>query len=853
MSLDSFYKKVQNFFRARVKKFSTFKIEKESQNGVVKNESVETSLQNRDIEKHLVAFQEQFQDLYPVLKQEFIYAFLTKIREENQKGANSLQQLLNTLDQQKRELQLLDKAIREESLLVTRKTLLYNNQLFANWDLAKKAEEVMQSRYQGTIPFGHIVNEDVRKQVLQQLRIFFAQQLEEVAALVAIARLRQQKREEMARFQKEALQKLTQFPKDHEQKEAAQAFIQRVAALGVEKQKAMSLASDAGSSLLDAAYDEYLQCKKDLLQFFQQLEDQERMREQEGQEIIHTLKRRLFEIFSNSSLFPDLQEQFLNVRKMLCHKLQGLQEKLFDKSISLDAYRNSIFDLAYEHDLLLLRRELAFRATRLRELREALYRILNDMHEVSHLLEIAVIEKGLLYEEICDLDLQMKQFLHQLENPFPLFQAAYQLENVNQVFLMLWVRLEKLQKEAQNKFTQAVALLEPTAEKIAKEFLKTVDDLEEVVKETTGIRPNLVERTKQRLQEKVLKDSEKMAQIRVLMKALEKEYHFSAPLSFFMHIGDQRVRRKMLHESQELDHTIRATKAFAKSLQYSKVFDEERVDGILEAFEGEHYLEEGKQEKNSAVSAWSTYTRKMIKVALIIEQELLLDIGFLDMRALLDIEEKKLSKALFLALTKAREQLSSALENLIGVTTLKEGQLFKSIQESLIKKSRAWLEKQDEQSEGKSSQQLLKRVRSLCHVLFETQLFLASCTRNYSAQCTLIVCKLQHFVALLEEEQQEKRKGISSFWKPKIAECHALKGNIERLELAEESKEAFETVIQGIFQKIEEIPEVKKQSAVEKIKREELQQEIYAAVQMLDTAVKLPLHYLPGHLTFFYP
>jgi len=602
-------------------------------------------------------------------------------------------------------------------------------------DLPKNAEKIINQEF---VPETAHLDE----------KNFFDHQINDLRALVARGKSRLTKLREMEEFRKNAVSSLQKMEPYKDLKAYREELAEQCQSLGISRNELRKIPDDAFDITIDKAYDHFLGIKQKAPELTQEIDRKCCQLEKTVQDAAQTIQRRLFEIFSGLIPFPDLKEQLQTLRSTLSTKMLRWQKQFAQAMLTVDEYLLRVLELPYDHDVILLRNELAFRATRLRELREECHRILKEVQHAMRLMIVAGQNHGSLFDENKALVDNLKKYIYNIEHPFQLFLRCTEFENVNELFRSLWIELEGLEKQREMVLQLVYKELPLHIEAIKKRFLHAADDLEEVIKVIQGKRPNIVGPMERELKE-VVPDA-LWSQWQELNSALEKRFPFIRPFSFFMTIDDARKRQSTLFAAEKLDHKIESTRQFAKNQQFIKVFEEEHVDAILELFERQHVIENaaipagpmtpgsvapfgarspganlchpivGFRHFGSAgiavengVEAWDQYEQSMRTTMIQVEQEVLLDIGLIDMHALLDIQEEKLKSALQSCVEKAKEHVPILQQQLTDFET--DGIVVKAVADELRQELVTW--ENEKTVQDSTSRYWLTRLREFCHVL----------------------------------------------------------------------------------------------------------------------------------------
>lgn len=729
-------------------------------------------------------------------------------------------------------------------------------------DLQKKAQAVVSESFPEELLAKDVQSDEAQAASFQKVQRFLDLQFQKLGSLLEQGKEREKKLKEIKDFQDRFILSLGQFKWCLDVRPHLNALVEDLKKLNVQKIEFVKLETEQIESVIDAAYARFSTMKDGQGALFDAIIQECKQSERSARDSLRTTKRRLFEIFTFVTPYPNLKAELKILANNLFKKMRVWNSNFFQGQLSSEQVLLHVVELPYEHDVILARNELDFRATRLLELREETHRLLRHMLDTWHFLEIAGLSlQDHLYRDASVLISDLQKYLELVENPFQVFSTSSEFENVNETFRRIWMQLEVLQPKVQACQKNADAYLHAHFEKIKRQFLKTVDDLEEVCQASTGVRPHLMLPLERELNETL--PDKRLEVLRGQMAMLEARYGFARPFSFFMSIQDFRVQQDLLQQAEHLFQRIEATILFAKSLQYMKTFEEERVDVILEGFERRFLIEDSKIRLPQ--SAWDKYLKRMEHTILLIEREVLLDIGFLDMRALFDIEEKQLLSMLHLAIEKAKAHVPLLQEELRALSKEKkeEGVLEKRVRDALQQALLSWKEsvlESEKKSPSESSRFWLKKLMLFCHILFEAKILCSAALGSASALYAELLSKLSAYVDYVESYLVQKRQ-LKGSDKPWINECLPLRMHVINLELSEENAEEFLLGIESIFKKIEQIAEIKAQdgqdnSEKDNSERAGLEKELRDHLEMLshlkrEAHLEKPLHYVPGYIDYF--
>jgi hypothetical protein len=233
-----------------------------------------------------------------------------------------------------------------------------------------------------------------------------------------------------------------------------------------------------------------------------------------------------------------------------------------------------------------------------------------------------------------------------------------------------------------------------------------------------------------------------------------------------------------------------------------------------------------------------------------VAEEVLLDVGLLDAKAILDRDDKKLKYAVLLALETAQSLFQSLI---VQLKESPETGFFKSVYQDLLYKIQDVQKRQmDEQQMDALFERgaLVEQLARCCHLLFQAKMLLGSRHDNPIAKRNLFISavrlKLQEIEAYI---QQERKKTASFLVDPWIEECHAARRTIEKLELATE-KSAIQAIIEQFCSQLLSIPEMKRHM-IDACKQELLQELDRISSIPKQNYFAFPLYAIPGYLDYF--
>ena len=711
------------------------------------------------------------------------------------------------IKQQTEGMRCLDREIKKKYADLQRKAVPYiaefmTPNLRQYQDLYKEAVHLVESTTE--IPFQGILflSENVQKQVLQRLDLFLTELEQKIENLVVLGHTRNKKIRELEQFQTEygaLLHGLTCYL-DMQKQYADEMHALR--ALKINKEIFLKMKRADIDECVATRYSTYLRMKEESEQKIHRYKEMTQSLYQQCQDSTHTLKRRLPEIFAEESPYPDLLDSLARVHTTLKVNIQEKQKLFFNGKLTLDAFRVHLSNLAYDHDVRHLRNELESRTKRLRELRAASLLPIEPLQAAKRNFEIMQLtHKEPLYRKIVDTSHDCKKILEHLENRRELFKDSMTFESVSSTMKRLWLQVEERQQKAKELIAQCESIFTLHADPFQKRLFQLLNDLEEITLEKLGKRPNLYDFYEQKLKERSPKSH--WEQLCLICDEIEQKFPYVKPISFFLLFTESSERKKCLQEACiSLEH-IQETVAFAKSMQYIKTFEEERVDDFLELFEHKQLLLENEYTPSECVASWKRYTAFMEKSCFQVQVEVFLDIGLLDQKALLDIEEDKLTQTLKNAVMRAKLHLEDPDQGTISLLRRLPGS---KERDQLLQGFGAWI--LASQNDANDSRTWMERLRSFCNLFFQARVLLNEPSGNRSSLTAHILLAARSLVDALEQFIQKKRgrSELLHLVNPWIEECHMLQEWIEAWEVEHETKEIYEDYFQRICNAIEAIP-----------------------------------------------
>ena len=818
-------------------------------------------------EKGLQSLLHETEEVSPFLKELYVAPYIDSV--EARLGGPLREEILKEITQQKEHLFLLQKTMHDTFQMLKKRAVGTVEQLMLTEinvykDLPKKHEALLKPEQTLVLPHEPILTQENYQQIVQKIQEQQEKSYQESQSLVSVGRKRNQQLLEIADFQKMVLNSLEKYKRCRDFQDEVKSISEQISHLHLSKNDLLSLDAAHIENAFNDRYSAYLEMKKGMSAQYAQLDLEYKKAQDRISGSKLRLKRRLCEIFSFIFPYPDLFESLKACRHLLNRKLEVLDEQFFHGTISSLEYENLCNDLAYEHDIVLLRNELSFRATRLKELREEVFRLYREMQAHKRYVQIATMASSdAIYKEGAHILAQLKELIKALDDPFRAFAHCLENEQINQTFRSFWLKVEDLQPKVQEWKIFAQNRIAENLQTVKKAISKALDDLEEVIKQEEGARPALVNTFDDVSRESLNDDA-----IRVFTKIgnLERKYPYIQPFSFFIQVDDFRVRQKMLREAKKLTDRLYASRKFAKTLQQYKTFEEERIDDILEAYEKSFLVEEKGFDESDLLLAWEEYTSHTWRSISLVEEEVLFDIGLLDRKALMDVDPRALEKILHYATLEAYKKTvhpqNGYLHQLEAIELDKiPFSLLRDVYNALVESFKDWARAHPEKDSDDEKESFFwqERLNSFCQNLFRLKCFRAAIQNNINAKCFLLREQLQRAVTLLEHWLQRRRRtegyNPNELW---IPECFQLRYEIERFSTDEDSGSAFLPLIEKTFARIEKIPEVHYAKAEDKALFDHLliKQELMTQIQEIDAIknakqAQEPFFYLPGYLKFF--
>ncbi len=724
---------------------------------------------------------------------------------------------------------------------------LFRPEYLAYPDFTQKANKIVAKEFSPPQVIGEFSDEEFSR-IKEEALTFCDGQLVELAQLVEAAKLRIERLGEMAQYAK-LFFLFTAPAKEFKDLVADYHHLEEdVRSFQVSPKQLQKGSFEENEALVKSSYEKYLELKKKMPNALNQLIREAAISEVRTIDNKAAVKRRLFEIFWNISPYQDLSESFHDMKKLLTDELREAMHNFYTGKITSSELLEICQEMPYEHDVVKLRNEISHRSARLKDLRDELLRLYREVSEKRRFLEIASLEHQKVYQDIVECQATVKNILSDVENPFKAFLKAETKDDINYVFRAFWIRVEEVQPALEAAVNETVLLLEKSAESLKAALLRALDTLEEALSKKEGTRPQLVLRAERECAQAV--PNLLYRTVISLLHVTERSYSISQPFSFFMLVPTHELRLSMLEDAISLDSHIQGMIDFAKAMQYVKTFEEERVDSILEAFERQHVVEELSKMPLDLKDAWDGYVERMQIAARLVEDEIFLDVGLLDRRALMDVDQKALKKTLLLAIERAKmhtyEPRFGLLANLQFAET---SPLCKKTLDAIRKRLEEWTAVAVD--ETKSIDELLEHLRSYCHNLFDAKVIIAAHANMLLPKCLEFINEVRSLERYVEESLLQKRtkylKELGISW---IPECRHMRAEIETFEPEEEAASSLEPLVKKVFGQINELPEYAQ------FHLEAFQKELEAHLREIEEISKNPKKehpfiYIPGYLAFF--
>ncbi len=752
------------------------------------------------------------------LYEPYVVAFCVALQQKLDQGAD-VHEVIHTIQEQRLEIQRLEKGLLHVEIEFIKQVNPLSMELIAP-DLAAHVELSRQIRTfmhqtlpEDIFPKG-ILNESISYEIIKKTELFYAKQLQSIKAIVDQGKKTRQMEEEIKAFCQQYSTTLSSFQCYADLREQ----LSRLTTVLFSLEKIESL---------EERYARMNSIKQEAPASIQELHSHAKQLEKSCQNMQSALKRRLLEIFTAYTPFPDLKEQLVALRGRLTQEMVNAEEAFFQGRMSIHEYQERLQSLPYEHDVALSRGELAFRGTRLAELRQECHRQLKRIQPWHYYLLLCASEDN-LQQEITALMHALFLFLLELENPFSIFAHSIAFESVNETFRSLWIRMEAFEPKVTACTQVAACTLIPEMQRqhIQRSLFRAVDDLEEVLQEIQYVRPNLANPLKIALSST---NADTFAhELLLQITELEKQYPFTQPFAFFLPIDSSQQRRQLLVAAKEHYDAIEKTKKYCKILQYCKTFEEERIDAILEAFEKQGIIEEKPAPLQHIID--------------LVEEEILFDIGLISSKDLIDVDENRLINACREAYNSAIQHAQHALHQLESVDS---HSIIAHLKTECANEITTLIS--EDKKQDMESLDILTKLTSLCALLFRAKILTSA-----STNIPRVTLALQYYVNTLENMLEESKKEEIFFnrsWTPGI---HALRTLITKTASIQEDRDAYTIAVNTILAKSDAMIAQNTLSAENLAQKKAFQNEIRELVaNVLAHKSEEPLHFIPGCLTYF--
>ena len=806
--------------------------------------------QNRPEAPDWDTFRNACKNVHPSLLKLYVDGFIEKMSAST-----------SGLEEQKARILQLDALVKDCERQVRKKTAdsfqkLISPECALHRDLPNAAEAIVSRDFSSLLPQESILSEELLLQVSSILTAFYEKQISDIASLYTIAKARNEKIQEADFFQKEFLGLIAPIKLFKDLSVSDAHFNELLQPLVIAKQNIQKAHPEDIQKLLDERYSLYKSIFDQVGEISKTLRSQYVGLELGCLDAKRTIRRRLFEVFTGISPYKDLVPIFSELRRALNEKLQKLVYSFYHGQASVDECSSSCQDMAYEHDVVMVRNEISHRSSRLKDLRDESYRLLKELQYTRRLLELdASVIQEKLYRDLLQLMRLLQTLIADIENPFSAFKGASNKDEVNYVFRNFWMKIEELQPKIQALIEQARTRIQGKIHLVKEAFFKAADTVEDVMKGDDGVRPVIVAQLQKDIV--ALAPDALLQALEAEINKLEERYSSIQPFSFYMAISDSQLRKKLMVQAKELEERMQDLRTFAKAMQYMKTFEEERVDVILEAFERAYLIEEEQSSPAYQEIAFIHYHKRMMASFVLVLEEVLLDIGLLDLHALMDVDQERLKKIIRFAIAKARKlvnELTGQLQALEEADSHSE--LYKIGLQYLRDTLTRWSGK--EISKEESVKTHLEHLRVFCHELFDVKVLLARAQKNRIASCLEMIFQLW-MLSLRVERYIEQVRGKGSAWgTPWVRESHEIRYTIISFEPDMYTADEFRSLIAKVFQQIYKIQEINalKNKGEDPLSLGKIENELLAELSQLEayaknTQVEMPFFYLPGFLRFF--
>lgn len=824
--------------------FTAF-LEEEKKRLIVLEQAVRPFERARELAPKITAFIDETKRVLPFLVKAYVEEFLLEVEALVLSSDVGMQEIVEIISTQREKLTALDKKVKEGLIDVRKRAYPYAEKRLsmgriAFRDIQIKAENILTADFFDKLPKKRMLLDEVVVEINEVMQAFFEYQVEEVLKLIEVLKTRDKKMDEMQFFQKDYARLMGPLNRFKDLQEKKVALEKKLGTFTFTKEDFFQMPQEQIAGYIEERYKE----KEAMLQKTQDdmrvIQNEALLLEKRTQDAKQTIRRRLFEIFSGISPYQDLQETYTNLRHRLNDELESAIKNFYEGRSSIEALTSECQDMAYEHDVVKLRNEISHRSARLKDIRDEAYKLYSSMQHYRRLLEIdPIVQQEKIYRDFILTSRKLKDVIVEIENPFEAFCEAKNKDEINYVFRSMWMKIEELQPKVDALIIEAKTRLKRKPEILQRAFLKMADSVEEVVKSFEERRPLLASNF----------EDVSLETIEQKIQELEHRYPFTKPFSFFMQIKDFKMRQELLMQAKDLHDQIETTISFAKAMQYIKTYEEEHVDVILEAFETAYMFQEEQSVDAEIRQEFLKHKKMLLHALALVTEEVFLDIGLLDMHALMDVDKTKLDKILRFAISKAKMYYDMPDFGLLSKCRALES-VSKNIQD---------IEKRLDEWKKMDGEDHLEHLRALCHELFDVKIACAASLNNSIAKALVFIADLRSLSQTVQKWLEENRKKKSGFGAaPWIEECCEIRKTIELFEPDMYSSSEFRPLIDKVFEKIYSIIEIAdfKAQGEDPLLLIEQKKEFEKHLQELDQIKQqekkeMPFFYLPGYIRFF--
>jgi hypothetical protein len=336
-------------------------------------------------------------------------------------------------------------------------------------------------------------------------------------------------------------------------------FIARVEVQKISQQELLQVPQEQLKSFFLRKAHAIEEIEQESKKLFEKLDQERRSFESTLKETVVVLQGRLYEIFSGEVPYMDQKNALQEIQQYLQSRIERVSHDAISGNISLVEFQKEIEKLAYDHDVLLLREENAFRTKRLFDFRRAIWGAIH----ASRIAEF--IGRPSFYPSFVDL-------MRRVCNPFEFFHGVIHREEFNARMRAGWIEFERLQEWSQRSLVSATDKMTITQElqDLMQPCLQDIEALHLQHFHAHIEMPDI---------------NQKSDSLHLYFESIESAFPWASPVSLLAKVPTSKERRDFLENAITQYKKRQELVVLGKSLQALRVHEIDRIDEIFQQFE----------------------------------------------------------------------------------------------------------------------------------------------------------------------------------------------------------------------------------------------------------------------------